>query len=89
MTIKKIPYTYGEYEFYETINNIEVRVASLTGQLVGTSKMFLTMYFPTKECSEIILDLKYHNYKEVLEKAKKIVKKKMYIASQDILNGIR
>lgn len=68
MTIKKIPCTYGEYEFYETINNTEVRIASLTGQLVGHSKMFLTMYFPARECSEVILDLKYHAYEEVLEK---------------------
>lgn len=89
MTIKKIPYTYGEYNFYETINNTEVRIASLTGQLVGASKMFLTMYFPEKEYSEVILDLKYHNYEEVLEKAKRIIRKKMYVAAQNILVGIR
>ena len=89
MTIKKIPCTYGEYEFYETINNTEVRIASLTGLLVGHSKMFLTMYFPARECSEVILDLKYHAYEEVLEKAMRIIRKKMYVAAQEILNGIR
>lgn len=89
MTIKKIPYTYGEYEFYETINNTEVRIASLTGQLVGLSKMFLTMYFPIRRCSEVTFDLKYHTHEEVLEKAKRIIRKKMYVATQDILNGMR
>lgn len=88
MIIRKIPYTYGEYEFYETINNTEIRIASLVGQLVGTSKMFLTMYFPARECSEVILDLKYHSYEEVLDKAKRIIRKKMYVAAQEILDGI-
>lgn len=89
MTIKKIPYTYGEYEFYETINNTEVRIASLMGQPVGLSKMFLTMYFPIRRCSEVTFDLKYHTYEEVLEKAKRIIRKKMYVATQDILDGMQ
>lgn len=89
MTIKKIPYTYGEYEFYETINNTEVRIASLTGQLVGLSKMCLIMYFPIIKCSEVTFDLNYHTYEEVLEKAKRIIRKKMYVATQDILDGMR
>lgn len=89
MTIKKIPYTYGEYEFYETINNTEVRIASLTGQLVGLSKMCLTMYFPIRKCSEVTFDLNYHTNEEVLERAKRIIRKKMYVATQDILDGMR
>ena len=56
---------------------------------MGHSKMFLTMYFPARECSEVILDLKYHAYEEVLEKAMRIIRKKMYVAAQEILNGIR
>lgn len=89
MTIKKKPHTYGEYDFYLSINNTEIRIASLTGQLVGMSKMFLIIYFPAKECSEVTLDLNYHTYDEVLEKAKRIIRKKMYVAAQDILSEIR
>jgi len=37
----------------------------------------------------VILDLKYHAYEEVLEKAMRIIRKKMYVAAQEILNGIR
>lgn len=79
---------YGEYDFYERIGNNEIRIASLRGQLVGINKMFLYIHFPLKECSEIVLDLRYHSYDEVLKKAEMIIRKKMYKVSQDIISGL-
>lgn len=89
MIIKRVPHTSFEYDFYVIINNQEIQVAALREQLVGTSKMFLYMHFPQKEHSRIVLDLEYHSYSEVLENAKRIIRKKMYIAAQDILNELR
>ena len=80
---------YGEYDFFMTLGNEEIKVASLRSQLVGTDKMFLYMHFPTKECSRTVLDLKYHTYKEVFEQSKKIIKKKLYKYSQNILECIQ
>lgn len=78
----------GEYDFFIKLANEEIKIASLRGQLVGTDKMFLYMHFPTKECSRTVLDLKYHTYEEVFENAKKIIQKKLYKYSQDILQSI-
>ena len=86
MRIEKVG--YGEYDFFLTLGNEEIRIASLRGQLVGLDKMFLYMHFPTKECSRIVLDLKYHAYEEVFEKSKRIIQKKLYKYSQDILTSI-
>lgn len=80
--------TYGEYDFFLILGNQELKIASLRGQLVGFDKMFLYMHFPTTECSRTVLDLKYHTYNEVLEKSKKIIQKKLYKYSQDILQSI-
>lgn len=88
MRIEKIPYTFSDYNFFVKFGNEEIRVASLASQLVGTDKMFLYMHFPTDECSKTVLDLKYHTYNEVFEQAKKIVCKKMYRYSQNILESI-
>lgn len=79
---------HGEYDFFVKLGNEEIKVASLRGQLVGTDKMFLYMHFPTKECSRTELDLKHHTYAEVFEKSKKIIQKKLYKYSQDILQSI-
>lgn len=80
--------SYGEYDFFITLANEEIKVASLSRQLIGTDKMFLYMHFPTKECSRTELDLKYHTYEEVFEKSKKIIQKKLYKCSQNILQSI-
>lgn len=85
MRIEKV--IYGEYDFFITIANEEIKVASLRSQLVGTDKMFLHIHFPV-EYPTIVLDLKYHTYEEVFARAKKIVQKKLYKYSQDILQGI-
>jgi len=87
MRIEKV--FYGEYDFFITLGKEEIKVASLRGQLVGTDKMFLYMHFPTKECSRTVLDLNKHTYEEVFELAKRIVKKKLYKYSQDILQSIK
>lgn len=86
MRIEKV--LYGEYDFFITIANQELKVASLRKQLVGVDKMFLYIHFPT-ECPKIVLDLKYHTYKEVFEQSKKIIQKKLYKYSQDVLQGIK
>lgn len=86
MRVEKVG--FGEYDFFLKIGNEELKVASLRGQLIGTDKMFLYMHFPTKECSITALDLEHHTYQEVFENAKKIIHKKLYKCSQDILQGI-
>lgn len=86
MKIEKV--CYGEYDFFATIRNQEIKVASLRGQLSGSEKMFLYMHFPTQDCSRTVLDLKYHTYDEVFEKAKRIVQKKLYVYAQDILQNL-
>ena len=86
MRIEKVH--YGEYDFFITIANQELKVASLRTQLVGVDKMFLYIHFPAK-CPKIVLDLKYHTYEEVFEQSKKIIQKKLYKYSQDILQGIK
>lgn len=88
MKIEKMPYCFYDCNFFMKIGNEEIRVASLVSQLVGLDKMFLCIDFPIKGCSEITLDMKYHTYQEVLEQAKRIVCKKMYKYSQDILKNI-
>lgn len=87
MRIEKVG--YGEYDFFIKISNIEIKVASLRSQLIGTDKMFLYIHFPLKEHSMIVLDLKYHTYEEVFEQSKKIIQKKMYKCSQDILQALK
>ncbi|MEE1256266.1 MAG: hypothetical protein UHN47_07110 [Lachnospiraceae bacterium] len=86
MRVEKI--AYSEYDFFLTLGNEEFRIASLRGQLVGLDKMFLYMHFPTKECSKTVLDSKYHTHEEVFEKSKKIIQKKLYKYSQEILRSI-
>lgn len=86
MRIEKV--SYGEYDFFLTLGNEEIKIASLRGQLVGLDKMFLYVHFPISECSRTVLDLKYHTYEEVFEKSKRIIQKKLYKYSQDILQGI-
>jgi len=80
---------YCAYDFFITLGNEEIKVASLRGQIVGLDKAFLDMHFPTQECSTTVLDLKYHTCAEVLEQSKKIIRKKLYKYSQDILQGIK
>ncbi len=87
MRIEKV--AYGEYDFFITILNLEIKIASLRSQFVGTDKMFLYIHFPVKEHSKIVLDLKYHTYKEIFEQSKKIIQKKMYKSSQDILETLK
>lgn len=89
LNIKRVPHTIFEYDFFVIINDQETRVASLREQLVGTSKMFFYIHFPQQEYSRIVLDLEYHTHSEVMENAKRIIRKKMYIAAQDIINGLK
>lgn len=77
---------YGEYNFY--VNN--QLVAQLRGQLVGTDYMFL-YFLPSlyRDEDRTRIDIQYHTYDEALEKATKIVKKKLYKMASSILEDIR
>ena len=88
MRIEYDPYVHTDCSFFMKIGSEEIKIATLYSQLVGIDKMFLDMHFPSRECSHTVLDLKYHTYSEVLEKAKRIVQTKMYKYAQDILAGI-
>ncbi len=39
---------YCAYDFFITLGNEEIKVASLRGQIVGLDKAFLDMHFPTQ-----------------------------------------
>ena len=81
-------WVYGEYDFY--INNNNKLVAQLRTQLVGIDYMylyFLPNLYRDSDCTRI--DLRYITYEEALEKATKIVKKKLYALASNVLSGIR
>ena len=64
-------------------------IAELNTPLIGMDTVYLTMYFPYEECSEIKMDITHIYYKDIPEIIKKIIIKKMYRAQQDILKGIK
>lgn len=77
---------YGKYNFY--VNN--KLVAKLRRQLVGLDYAyiyFLPKLYGDEDCTRI--DLRYFTNDEVLEKAIKIVKKKLYMIASNILTDIR
>ena len=79
-------WVYGKYDFY--INN--KLVAQLRTQLVGLDYMylyFLPNLYRDSDCTRI--DLRYLTHEEALEKATKIVKKKLYALASNVLSGIR
>ena len=77
---------YGEYDFYIG----EELVAQLTTQLVGVDYAYL--YFLPKiygDEDRTRIDLRYITYTEALEKAIKIVTKKLYLQSMNILDNLK
>lgn len=77
---------YGEYDFYIG----EELVAQLTTQLVGVDYAYL--YFLPKIYrgnDRTRIDLRYITYDEALEKAIKIVTKKLYLQSMNILDSLK
>lgn len=79
-------WVYGEYDFYIG----EELVAQLTTQLVGVDYAYL--YFLPKiyrDNDRTQIDLRYITYDEVLEKAIKIVTKKLYLQSMNILGSLK
>lgn len=89
MEIRKYkPYgswNWGEYDFY--IKN--KRVAKFRNQLIGLDYVYL--YFMPDDFGDnycIRIDKRYITHDEALEKAIRIVKKKMYLIATDILSDI-
>ena len=79
-------WVYGEYDFYIG----EELVAQLTTQLVGVDYAYL--YFLPKlyrDNDRTRIDLRYITYDEALEKAIKIVTKKLYLQSMNILDSLK
>ena len=77
---------YGEYDFYIG----EVLVAQLTTQLVGVDYAYI--YFLPKiyrDNDKTRIDLRYITYDEALEKAIKIVTKKLYLQSMNVLDSLK
>ena len=77
---------YGEYDFYIG----EELVAQLTTQLVGVDYAYL--YFLPKiyrDNDKTRIDLRYITYDEALEKAIKIVTKKLYLQSMNVLDSLK
>lgn len=77
---------YGEYDFYAN----DKLVAQLRGQLVGTDYMFI-YFLPSLYGDEdrTRIDIRYHTYNEALEKATKIVRKKLYKITSSVLESIK
>ena len=80
---------FNRYHITMEINNNEMLIAELNTPLIGMDTVYLTMYFPYEECSEIKMDITHIYYKDILDIIKKIIIKKMYKAQQDILKGIQ
>ena len=79
-------WVYGEYDFYIG----EELVAQLTTQLVGVDYAYL--YFLPKlyrDNDRTRIDLRYITYDEALEKDIKIVTKKLYLQSMNILDSLK
>lgn len=79
-------WVYGEYDFYVG----EELVAQLTTQLVGVDYAYL--YFLPKlyrDNNRTRIDLRYITYDEALEKAIKIVTKKLYLQSMNIIDSLK
>lgn len=79
---------YDAYNFTMKMGNKNMLVATLRSNLFG-HKASLTMYFPYEDSSEIIIDTTYLTYKEVFEKSKHIIIKKMYMLSESIKADLR
>ena len=80
---------FNRYHITTEISNNEMLIAELNTPLIGMDTVYLTMYFPYEECSEIKIDTTHIYYKDIPEIIKKIIIKKMYRVQQDILNGIQ
>ena len=77
---------HGEYDFYIG----EELVAQLTTQLVDVDYAYL--YFLPKiygDNDRTKIDLRYITFNEALEKAIKIVTKKLYLQSMHILDNLK
>lgn len=79
-------WVYGEYGFYIG----EELVAQLTTQLVGVDYAYL-YFLPKiyKDNDRTRIDLRYITYDEALEKAIKIVTKKLYLQSMNVLDSLK
>lgn len=81
-------------KFYETdhctyyvtakIGNKEMRIAEINPPLFGNKLIYVHMHFPYEDASMHILKYEYMDHKEMLEEAKKIICKRMYLMQQSM-----
>jgi hypothetical protein len=80
---------YNQYNVFANICNKEMLVATITPQLIGFDKIYLNMYLPYEDCSEKQIKIKYITTDEMIEKAKKIIIKKLYKMQNDIIHEMK
>ena len=71
------------------IGNNEILIATIDTPLIGMDTVYITMYFPYSESSELKLDASRLYDDEILDIAKHTIMKKMYKAQSDILEQIQ
>jgi len=84
-------YKIGTYKFNVVLKvcGQDMLIAQISTPLIGMDKVFVNMYLPYDGQSETVIDMRYITENEMIEKAKKIIMKKMYKMSNDILLGIK
>lgn len=87
MTIKSST-GYGSYIFKIEILNQEITVGKLRRDLM-LNKAYLEICFPSNNNASIKINTKNLYTDDVLEKAKKIIFKKMYLSAEQILCSLK
>lgn len=75
---------YANFNVTMKIGNKDMLVATIKPPLIGWDVIFIRIYFPFHECSEIKLNTKNMFEDDILEIAKQIIMKKLYKIQNDV-----
>lgn len=80
---------YNKFRVTMKIGNTEMLIATIDTPLIGMDTVYITMYFPYSESSELKLDVSRLYSDEILNIAKHTIMKKMYKVQSSILEQVQ
>ena len=80
---------YDRFNVTLKICNKDILIATISPPLIGLDTVYINMYFPYEECSEVKISTNILTESEMLEKAKNIIVKKLYRIHSDILDDLK
>lgn len=80
---------YNRFNVTLKICNKDMLIATIRPPLIGLDTVYIDMYFPYEECSEVKINTSILAESEMIEKAKNIIIKKLYRMYSDILDDIQ